>query len=109
MGLLVCGLDFETSGLDPERDRIIEVGAVLFDWEKQVPVTMLTAFMAVDVNITEEINEHTGITNEMLEDYGRDEREVWEDLNYLLSLAQHTFAHFGKDFDQKFFNATCER
>lgn len=31
-------IDTETTGLDPEKDRIIEVGAVLFDPEAGVPV-----------------------------------------------------------------------
>lgn len=38
--MLILGLDFETTGIDPLKDRIIELGACLFETENSLPVAL---------------------------------------------------------------------
>lgn len=65
-------IDCETSGLDPTTDRIIEIAAVKYRWNQ-------TAYEIVDVynpliriagKLPPRITEITGITDEMLEQFG---------------------------------------
>ena len=42
---LVLGFDFETTGLNTDEDRILEVGAVLWDWNEKKPVSIYSALV----------------------------------------------------------------
>ncbi|MDG2398216.1 MAG: 3'-5' exonuclease, partial [Candidatus Marinimicrobia bacterium] len=59
-------LDFETTGLQPEVDRVIEVAAILFkDGE---PTDRYTSLVNPGIPIPELIERITGITNSMVSD-----------------------------------------
>lgn len=60
----VIALDIETTGLDPRRDAIIEIGAVYFDGEKVAGTwqSLINPQRSVPALITQ----LTGITNEMV-------------------------------------------
>ncbi|KGG12612.1 MULTISPECIES: 3'-5' exonuclease [Prochlorococcus] len=49
-------LDTETSGLDPKKDKCIEVGAILFDVGTKSVLAQISFLMPVDVNAAERIN-----------------------------------------------------
>ena len=89
----ILGIDFETTGLDAKEDRIIEVGAVLWDWETGTPLQLLSSLVHPERYIPEEITKLTGITNEAVSDFGRPEDEVFNDLWYLLGCADYAMAH----------------
>lgn len=107
--MLVAGIDFETSGLDPVKDRIIEVGAVLFDWNMALPLVLKADLVYTSVVLTPEIIGITGITEEMLINYGKTEAEVFPALLSIMNRADYVMAHFGNDFDQKFCRETFAR
>lgn len=109
MNNLVLGVDFETSGLNPDTDVIIESACVLWDWEATVPLVMHSSFIHQPIELSPEIVKLTGITNQMLEDYAMQEVDVFSNLTYLMNRAQYVMAHFGNKFDRKFYEATCKR
>jgi DNA polymerase-3 subunit epsilon len=104
----ILGVDFETTGLDASEDRITEVGAVLFNWEAQTPLVVLSTLVDPGRPIPEEITRLTGITEEMVAEYGRPEKDVLDDLRHLLDCADFAMAH-NAVFDMGFFNAAVLR
>ena len=57
--------DTETTGLDPESDRIVEFGAVLF--ESGVPADSFQCYVNPGVSISEEVSALNHISNETLQ------------------------------------------
>lgn len=58
--------DLETTGLSPEYDEIIEIGAIRF--VDDVPTEIFHTLVKPKKKVTEKITSITGITNEMLND-----------------------------------------
>ncbi len=58
--------DFETTGLNPKRDRIIEIGAVKI--RNNSIIEKFNQLINPGINIPEKIQSLTGITNEMVKD-----------------------------------------
>jgi DNA polymerase III subunit epsilon len=107
---MIClGLDFETSGLDPAVDRVIEVGAVLWNTDSGLPLEILSVFCDSVDELSPEIEEITGIKCSMLRQHGRDSAEVFSELNTMLLKAEAVIAHFGATFDKGFYEAECAR
>ncbi len=78
--------DFETTGLTPIKDRIIEVGAVLLEkgnsgYEIKKEINLL---ISQDEPISDFITNLTGITNEMLAKDGVDEAVAFNELHTLI-------------------------
>ncbi len=92
---LILGFDVETTGLDPKVDRIIEVGAVLYDWERKTPVEILSTFvLGTDPpNIPEHIRELTGITDADVSTYGRPSEAVGSRFIQMAGRADAWMAH----------------
>lgn len=99
----LCIFDFETSGLDPETDRIIEVAAI-----KVVAGKVVSEFSTLIQNgpVEPKITELTGITNDELP-HGLKEKEALSVLNRLAhgcTLVAHNAA-----FDLAFYHHTLIR
>ena len=56
--------DTETNGLDPEKDRIVELGAVIF--ENGAPTSSFQSYVNPGISIPPEVSALNHITNEML-------------------------------------------
>jgi DNA polymerase III epsilon subunit-like protein len=108
--MLVCGVDFETTGLEPGKDFITEIGAVLFHdstWEVRGRFSRFV-YEPKALPLSEDIVRLTGITDKMLTEQGVPTREA------LLSFADFSseavaFVAHNKDFDQGMFKAEVER
>ena len=71
----LLGIDFESTGLDTATDRITEVGLALWDCESQRPLVTIGMFLYDEKTypkLPEEVVRITGITDEMLVEFGTD-------------------------------------
>ena len=107
----LLGLDFETTGLDFEKDRITEIGAVLWDCASNAPVVIYNALVkhADAPPITEEITKLTGITQAMLDEFGTLPILAFRELNKLIGKAGAIVAHNGSGFDKPMIEAQMKR
>jgi len=95
-------VDVETTGTNPDRDKIIELGICLFEYDRQngriyKVLGSWEWFEDPGLPIPPEITTITGITDEMVADHRIDERAV----NDLLSRVVLVIAHHA-DFDRRF-------
>ncbi len=118
---LILGLDLEgihqdltNSGLNIKVDRVTEIGAVLWDWKLGQPVKILSELIDEPdrLSITEEIEELTGISNDMLKKYGNRGEEihlVLKQLSQLIDKADFLMAHNAKGYDLPMLEAMYKR
>lgn len=108
----ILAIDFETTGFLAGKDRITEMGAMLFTWDpttigKLYEFNSLVWEPGYPKQISEVI-EITGITDEMLESEGRSFHscmdDLWKGCLETRRTVDFIIAH-NKSFDQKFFEA----
>lgn len=107
--MLLLGLDFETTGLSVTEDRITEVGALVWDTDRHMPVQILNTLVKVDRDITPEITKLTGITTQDLYDWGQRPQDAFIELLALAKRCEAIVAHNGLEFDKPFLEAECQR
>jgi DNA polymerase-3 subunit epsilon len=111
--MLLLGLDLETSGLDPEKDRVLEVGLAHWDVERRRPVRQLDALVKPDIEIPEErwreLEPIHGIRREDVERYGRNDLEFIQVVARWAEQADVVVAHNGTGFDKLFLQAWQKR
>lgn len=100
----VLGLDFETTGLDTAKDRITEMGYVLWDVESKRPLTTIGVFChdSSYPSLSDEIVKLTGITDDMLKEFGTD---IGDNLDFLDRFCtehrvDYLVAHNAENFDK---------
>ena len=102
----VVAIDLETTGADPYKDRIIEVGALII--ENGVPAGEFSELVNPDMPLSPGIIKLTGITPVMLKD-ARDAASVLEDFLQFLPDDALCIAH-NAAFDRQFLRiATKDR
>jgi DNA polymerase-3 subunit epsilon len=94
----VAILDVETTGLDPLRDRVIEVAVTLFDVKHAQPMKSFASLIrGPAANDAYAINR---IPAEMLPE-AQEPEQVWNAVRWLIEPAQVVIAH-NSEFDRKF-------
>ncbi len=93
----VALLDTETTGLDPGRDRTIEVAVMLYDLKYAQPVASYASLIRGDGNAAHAIN---GIPPAMLADANESEL-VWRAVKWTIFPANVVIAH-NASFDKQF-------
>jgi DNA polymerase III alpha subunit (gram-positive type) len=101
--MLLLGIDFETTGLDPQNASIIEIGAVLYcPYFKSVVQSFSILTSAEEV--PEEITALTGISLELLQANGVPLDKAFDSLERFASKASLLVAH-NADFEKSFIQA----
>jgi DNA polymerase-3 subunit epsilon len=91
-------LDTETSGMNPDIDRTLEVAVQLFDVKHAQPVASFSSLIQGPAeNAAEQIN---GIPAEMLPE-AREAERVWAAVKWIIEPAQVIIAHHA-EFDRQF-------
>lgn len=107
----VCGIDFESTGLDTNKDRITEIGAVIFDTDKNWEVVSEFNSLVWEPNypkLTPEVIAITGITQAMLEKDGKAPGEALKALGAFTAEVELFVAH-NAPFDQALLLAELKR
>jgi len=109
--MLLVGIDVETTGLDTSKDRIIELAYAVWCTEKGAPLFMRSSLVQTDASVSEEITKITGITPDMLGQFGESLKATLTD--FVLTLAKHRIeylvAYNGRNFDYPVLNAELKR
>jgi len=109
----VLGIDFETTGTSPTADRVIEIGAVLWDTDRKQPLHMVNQLIKHAANenvvVSQFIQDLTQIRPADIQDCGVPPLRAFQALVELLPLCEYVVAHNGNDFDKPFFEAEVSR
>ena len=104
-GAVFCALDTETTGLKPDEEHIIEIGAVKFDANGVLGT--FSSLVNPRVLIPPFCQELTGITNKMV--FGQKEfKDVFPDFFDFMGEESVIIAH-NAQFDLRFINKELER
>lgn len=121
MEKLVCGIDLEginenliDNGVNLVKDRVTEIGAVVWDFGVNQPVRVLSELIEEEdrLALSEEVIELTGITENMLKVWGKKGDEIKATLNQLADMmnkSKYIMAHNGKMYDLPMLRAMFER
>ncbi|OMF35235.1 DNA polymerase III subunit epsilon [Paenibacillus sp. FSL H8-0548] len=86
----ICCFDFETSGLSPVEDRVVEMAAIRVI--KGIQVSEFRTFVKYDGKLVPKITELTGITDEHLVN-GMDEKQAFLNLRRVMGPQTLLVAH----------------
>lgn len=108
--MLLLGLDLETTGLNPTEDRIIEVGAVLWETDTQTPILVDSFYVDHELDTwNKEAEAINGISEATVKAHGMIAIEATRRLDHPLSACEYIVAHNGAAFDRPFLEAEYSR
>ena len=96
-------LDLETTGLNSDRNEIIEIGAIKVVGKEKTDI--FHKFIQTDSAIVQNITNITGITDELLQAQGQPLGEVLSD--FVKFLGELAIVAHNIDFDRKFLQNAC--
>jgi DNA polymerase III alpha subunit (gram-positive type) len=98
--MIILAYDIETTGLDKQKDRIIEVGLALYS-TGQKRILESTGFLVQSdgVLITDEITEINGITQAAVDRFGYEPAEALDVTSIFMEKADAVATHNGGRFD----------
>jgi DNA polymerase III epsilon subunit-like protein len=103
--MIFCAVDTETTGLNPQKDRVTELGAVFFNTEDWSRIGVYQSLVWEDSypEITPEITKITGITLDLLKSKAQKPETVWNNFkNMTLSHGVDAFIAHNATFDRAF-------
>ena len=98
-------IDVETTGVDYDCDRIIEVGLLKISQDQIVD--QFQCFVKCEKDIPEAVTKLTGITNEMIKSQGITEEEAFEQIQKFVG--NDLIVGYHVQFDVNFIQIMCER
>lgn len=99
--MILLAIDFETTGISVENDRVIEVGAALWSTGQNKCLESLGILVKSDKPVSEEITKLTGITQAAVNKFGYESDAA---LDTLVPMAEVADAYVGQNvlrFDSK--------
>jgi DNA polymerase-3 subunit epsilon len=107
--VILLGVDTETTGIDPAVDRIIEIGAILYDTEAKVPLHMFNTLIRLPTE--DGYVSPTGIRGEWLRQFGMSLQDAFGEIQRFASMAEVAAAcgHNAENFDKPIILAELER
>lgn len=86
--MLLLSLDTETSGIDVNIDRVLEIGGVIYDTEAKSPIHLLSMLVKPDPDfkVAQETYEYTNISQQMLDTHAVTTSEALKSLNEMALL-----------------------
>lgn len=114
----LLGVDFETTGFDTAEDRITEIGAVLWDVERKLPLFTHGLYLwdsGIEKKCTPEVCQMMervcGIRRETLEEFGIDPASALRGLGGICEKHQveYIVAHNGENFDKPMLTSELSR
>lgn len=109
---LLLGLDFETTGVEPDKCRIVEVGLAVYDASAGKLLDMLDVLVKVEDLLPDEVKTIVDISGLSLEDLSRRGLHPTEALSVLsgyLQAVDYVVAHNGNLFDKPLLAAEFAR
>jgi DNA polymerase III alpha subunit (gram-positive type) len=109
----VLGLDFETTSLEIATTRVIEIGAILWDTDRKLPLELLSCLVlhpsSENVVISKETLDITRISLDDVKDHGITPLAAFEALHQVMSRAEYIVAHNGTFFDKPIYLEEIKR
>jgi len=108
--MYILGIDFETTGLDPNVDRVTEVGAAVWNTDTGTIDCVYSALVnpGEGTQLSDKITELTGITSDALRVFGQAPNAVFSELACLMEACDYMCAH-NAPFDRSFYEAEAVR
>lgn len=114
--MILCGVDVETTGLDAEKDFVVELAYVLWDTDALRPIHAVSKLIYDEAMgekpLSEEISEINGLTNRLLLEEGLSFDSVVNE-EFLGDLhgyrPEYLVGHNGLEFDRAFLLAEFAR
>jgi len=108
--MILAGFDIESTGLDKVQDRPIEVGIALWTTKYNRSLDTRALLIKSDgVPVTDEITEITGITQSMVDNFGYEPSEAFDEMMYFMDKAEAIVAFNGHRFDVPMCQAWAKR
>ena len=106
--------ELQENGLNLETDRVMEIGAVLWDVQRKTPVQFFSHLIdeADRPIVDRELTELTGIDENMLQHWGLKGKDIQEKLHELKSLidaSDYLMAHNAHGYDKPMLEALYKR
>ena len=96
----VLGIDVETTGLSTTKDQIVELGLVLWDWERKTPLIMQSLIRRPSIPMNPQAAKITGIKPEDF-DHAYPDDFIQKIFSSMIDKADYFMAHNAR-FDKSF-------
>lgn len=106
--MLAVGLDLETTSLDTENCRILEVGVARFVDKEIIDMNSWLVYQDRSY-LTDEVRKISKFKVDMVVDYGYSEEAVIKRLNKVLESVEYVVAYNGRSYDKQVYEQTCKR
>lgn len=108
--MLILGIDFETTGLDPETRQVIEVGMQLWDWELGVPVNEMGYLVRHEQYVWDDKFEgKSKVSAAMCDTYGISSLNGLKRIQIMMQSTDYMCGQNVNEFDKIFLEAWCKR